>query len=303
LRFCEFISKLYKHFPCSNQGQFVLEIFSALCGEINPAGANQESSNKTRVFKYSSFLPSGLIGEDATYRKRLYGGNKKYNGLSSPIKAYVQSKKNKDTFIAYCRSTISMDEFPKLCETFGILQTENRAIVFEGLYEQFLEFARSLNDNVAFVVPNVVRGLLSNPSGCQVNERLANSFPLYPGDDVLLVEEIPTECPTVGFYEKFEHTWRVKNSGTVTWNGRRFDCVNQATTKVKALTPSIDIPTVKPGEIISVTAKIDARGFEGTHESLWEMKDDSDRLCFPDKNKVLKSAVTVAYSFCTPTEV
>jgi len=73
MRFCEFISELYKHFPCSNQGQFVLEIFSALCGETNPSGANQGSSSRTNDYKFSPLLPVGLGGFDSTYRKRLYG--------------------------------------------------------------------------------------------------------------------------------------------------------------------------------------------------------------------------------------
>lgn len=299
MRFCEFIRTLYKHFPCSNQGQFVLEVFSALCGETNPAGSNQESGD----FRCSAFLPIGLTGYDPTYRKRLYGGSKKYNGLSSPIKAHIQGNKNKETFVAYCDFAISADAFLKLCDDFEIPSLSDRAVVFEALYEQFIEFAISQNDDVNFVIPRIIGKLQSNPPEIPVTIIPEDISPIHPGDDILLLDESPKGCHQVTFYEKFTHQWTIKNTGTVTWIDRFLECTNQSETRIRALDIRVPVPKVAPGDEACLTIPMDARGFEGTFESIWEMKDNTGRLCFPDKNKALKLVATVVNTPSAAVEV
>lgn len=299
MRFCEFIRKLYNSFPCSNQGQFVLEIFSALCGETNPAGENQESSNKTRDFRCSNFLPVGLAGEDPTYRKRLFGRAKKYNGLSAPIKAYIQGNKNKETFIAYCDSSISSNGFPKLCESLGVHISLDRTLLFKAIYEQFLEFAISKNDEVNFILPDSIDLLQNNPK----DNTPEDLTPLYNGDDIFLLNESPKGCHQVMLYEIFDHQWVIKNTGTVTWIERFFEFTNQAETRIRPLEIKIAVPATRPGGEISLATKIDARHFEGTFVAIWEMKDGTGQLCFPDKNKALKLKATVTNIPNTAAEV
>jgi len=294
MRFNEFINKLYEAFPCSNQGQFVLEIFSALCGETNPAAANQESSNKAKEFRCSDFLPSGLTGYDPTYRKRLFSGGKKYRGLSGPIKTHIQRHKNKETFIAYCNSAISFDAFPKLCDSFGLPVSLNRAVVFEGLYEQFIEFAISQNDDVSFILPDVINRLQNNPPNNTEVNTTEDFSPLYPGDDILLLSEFPEGHHQVTFYEIFNHQWTIKNIGKITWTDRFFEFTNRSATRIRPTETRIAIPTTAPGDEVTLTATIDARHFEGTFEAIWEMKDRNGRLCFPDKSKALKLVAIVA---------
>lgn len=303
MRFCEFIRKLYKHFPCSNQGQFVLEIFSALCGETNPAGSNQESSNKNRDFRCSSFLPTGLTGDDPTYRKRLYGGSKKYSGLSSPIKTYIQGNKNKETFIAYCNFAISSKVFPKLCDSFEVPELTDRTVAFEGLYEQFIEFAISQNDDVSFVLPDVIDKLQNNPPKDPAKITPEDLSPLYPGDNLQLISEHPAQNHVVTFYEEFDHQWIIKNTGTVTWIDRSFEFTNRSKTRIRPTKTKIALPKTGPGDEACLDVRIDARHFEGTFESIWEMKDKTGRLCFPDKNKALKVMATVINTPNTASEV
>lgn len=302
MRFCEFIRKLHKEFPCSNQGQFVLEIFSALCGETNPAESNQDSP-KNRDFRCSSFLPTGLTGDDPTYRKRLYGGSKKYSGLSSPIKTYIQTNKNKETFIAYCNFAISFSAFPKLCDSFGISELTDRNVVFEGLYGQFIEFAISQNDDVSFVLPDVIDKLQNNPPKDPAKITPEDISPLYPGDDILLLGESPEGCYQVTFYEEFDHQWIIKNTGTVTWIDRSFEFTNRSKTRIRPTKTKIALPKTGPGDEACLAVKIDARHFEGTFEAIWEMKDKTGCLCFPDKSKALKLVAKVINTPDTAAEV
>jgi len=127
--------------------------------------------------------------------------------------------------------------------------------------------------------------------------------PLYPGDDLLLVSGLSTQRHEVGFYEAFEHTWEVKNNGTVTWEGRQLECINQASSRIKALNTTIAIPKTNPGDNIRLTVQYNARGFEGEFESIWKMKDHIGRLCFPDESKALKVVAIVANVNRTQSEV
>ena len=156
MRFYDFIEPLLKKSSCSSQGQFVLEIFSALCGEPNPKAANHEAINSGEETKCSDFLPIGLANKgDATYRKRLFQGNrKKYEGLSAQIKADIlkkQTAKTKETFISYCKSTFSDTVTSDLCESLGI-SDKPRDVLFLAIYEQFIEFAKAPDINVNSVM-------------------------------------------------------------------------------------------------------------------------------------------------------
>jgi len=162
MRFCDFINIL-KESSCLSQGQFILEIFSALCGEENPKIENHEAINSSGKTKCSSHLPIALSNEgDSSYRKRLFqGNNKKYEGLSAPIKADILKKQNKKTFLSYCELTFSDTVTNDLCKNLGI-SDKPRDVLFLAIYNQFIEFAKSPHDDVICVMEKAEITLYNN---------------------------------------------------------------------------------------------------------------------------------------------
>jgi len=156
MRFCDFIITLFTESSCSNQGQFILEVFSALCGETNPKTENHEATNNSDTPKCSKFLPSGLSNpDDSTYRKRLFqGNNKKYVGLSNTIKSDILNAQNENTksaFLSYCKLTFADTVIPSICQKFEIRELQ-KDLLFLAIYRQFIEFAKSPSDDVIHVM-------------------------------------------------------------------------------------------------------------------------------------------------------
>jgi hypothetical protein len=263
MRFCDFITTLKKHYASSSKERFALDAFAALCGEANPIWANDQ-------FGYSSCLPQGLCGDDATYRKLLYSGNnKKYNGLSAPIKAHVLQHGNKLTFIAYSETAVSTLAFVALCTDFGVSSDSQKALVFEAVFEQFLEFARATDDNTpdAFVSDFVTDRLMNPPVEVAEIEKVdAPPVPLCAGDYIRLIRQNPSRPHTAAFYDKLTHHWVIKNSGVAVWDGRYMDFVNSEDTPLKIAVSRIEINKTPPGGEVTITVQFEARHIEGTHE-------------------------------------
>lgn len=81
----------------------------------------------------------------------------------------------------------------------------------------------------------------------------------------------------------FEQTWRVKNSGTVAWTGRRLE--RQGPLTGPGLITSlrfVDIPNTRPGAIANVTAPLKAPTYDCSSIAYFKMVDEHGRLCFPD---------------------
>jgi len=153
MRFCDFINALFQESSCSSQGQFVMEVFSALCGEPSPKTTNHEVVNKDDFAFCSPFLPPALSNtDDATLRKRLFqGNNKRYDGLPASIKADILVSKNKTTFVSYCKETFSDSVTGRLCNNLGITD-KPQDVLFTAIFEQFIEFAKAPDDNVNSVM-------------------------------------------------------------------------------------------------------------------------------------------------------
>ena len=81
----------------------------------------------------------------------------------------------------------------------------------------------------------------------------------------------------------FEQTWRVKNSGTVAWEGRKLE--RQGPLTGPGLISSlrfVDIPHTRPGSITEVTAPLKAPTYDCSSIAYFKMVDEQGRLCFPD---------------------
>jgi hypothetical protein len=288
MRFCDFINPLYSNLPCASKDRFALEIFSALCGETDPKGKNKEEP-------FSAALPEGLTGGDGTYRKRLFNGNhNKYKGLSSRIKEHILEHNNKVTFLKYCGESVAEGGLTRLCVAYGIISTASKGAVFATIFEQFLEFARSTDDNATNIMPKTAYNYREETTDSLPPPK--PTTPLYPGDDY-----IATECKpmTAMHYQRINAFWVITNKGNVTWQGRYLEVVSDQTRGVRALSPKIDIPTLRPKDYTKIVVEYDARHFDGDWEIVWEVKDSSRRICFPNKNGLRQ---TVAVSARKPSE-
>jgi transcriptional regulator with XRE-family HTH domain len=81
----------------------------------------------------------------------------------------------------------------------------------------------------------------------------------------------------------FEKVWRIKNSGTVPWTGRRLE--RQGPLTGPGLITSLRfaaIPDTEPGKIVEITAPLKAPTYDCTSIAYFKMVDAKRRLCFPD---------------------
>jgi transcriptional regulator with XRE-family HTH domain len=81
----------------------------------------------------------------------------------------------------------------------------------------------------------------------------------------------------------FEQTWRVKNSGTVAWQGRKLE--RQGPLTGPGLISSlrfVDIPETEPGQVAEITAPLKAPTYDCSSIAYFKMVDSEGRLCFPD---------------------
>lgn len=150
MKFNDFLNRLYENSNQSDKGQYVLEIFSALCGESNPFKAN-------KGYPYCSALPEGLRGKDSGYRKRLY--KETDTGISNPIKNHIRGNENKETFIAYLEKSVQPEMFSKLCNALEVPESVERLILFESIFKQFLKFVYSQEIEVDDIVAVTVKEL------------------------------------------------------------------------------------------------------------------------------------------------
>lgn len=81
----------------------------------------------------------------------------------------------------------------------------------------------------------------------------------------------------------FEQTWRVKNSGSVVWQGRRLE--RQGPLTGPGLVSSLrflDVPQAEPGGMVAITAVLKAPTYDCSSIAYFKMVDAEGRLCWPD---------------------
>ena len=145
MEFRNFINFLYSIYRRNNQAQFVLEIFAAICGESDPIGTSIQTNENRFNAIGSVHLPHALSNVDESYRKSLFGGTK-YCGLTKSIRQHILQYKNLQTFVAYSESILSEVQFLDMCSQIDVPIYFTRNILFEAVFEQFMEFAKNDND-------------------------------------------------------------------------------------------------------------------------------------------------------------
>lgn len=267
MNFSEFSKKLYKNLSgLNNQGYFIGALFNA-------AGSN--------------FFELKPAYNTDGYQRKVYRGDR---SLTQDMKDSFPKPINSEKLIDFFQSRIGETALIKLMEDFGIPKGEpqDKELLCRALCKQLHNIVTDASNEVDNIVASEYSRLLSDP--CL---ELDNVTPNYPGDDFILVSVNPLESHVVGFYHIFEHQWILKNNGTVIWENRYLECVNQAEIRIRALNKIVSIPKTRPGENAVIKVQFDSRGFEGKYESIWEMKDINGTLCFPNKSNMLRVAAVI----------
>lgn len=265
MNFSEFSKRLY---PClsglSNQGQFIGALFNA-------AG--------------STFFPLRAQYGTDDYQRKVYSGQRPFN---SKMKCSFPSPIDNESLMNFLDLKIGDSSLQLLMRNFGIPMNEvqNKGLFIKALCIQFQNIISETSDEVEDVVASEYNRLLLESDTLAVNDG-----PYYPGDDFLLVGQIPEQNHIESFYKEFEHQWTIRNTGTVTWEGRYLECTNPTDIKIRSKNKIIDIPKVKPGDEVCLTVKFNSRGCEGNYKALWEMKDVEGHSCFPFKKSLAVEVV------------
>ncbi len=104
-----------------------------------------------------------------------------------------------------------------------------------------------------------------------------------PGDASTFVGDTIPHGTLIEPGQVFEQTWRVKNSGTVPWHGRRLE--RQGPLTGPGLISSlrfVEVPDTKPGELAEIVALLKAPTYDCSSIAYFKMVDAEGRLCFPD---------------------
>ena len=167
----------------------------------------------------------------------------------------------------------------------------DQTLFSRAIAAQFQALIQSDSDDVDDIVAMEYQKFLTEPYA----EEPHPMVPTYPGDSAFVLEFQPARAYTKKCYDRFDHTWVIRNAGNQMWRNRKLVFVNQASVKPRADTNCIVIPDTSPGKDIKITTSFDARGSEGHYESLWVMLDSEGNDCFPNNNRLF--AVTIDVKF------
>ncbi|GHE36557.1 hypothetical protein GCM10017673_44010 [Streptosporangium violaceochromogenes] len=105
-----------------------------------------------------------------------------------------------------------------------------------------------------------------------------------PRDDSLFVGDITyPDGSTVRPGSSFTKVWRIRNTGTTSWEGRRLARINAASCRSPA---SVGVPPTAPGQTVDIEVRVRASDRPGSCRIYWKMTDARGRELFPDKRPV-----------------
>jgi len=275
--------------------------FSQYCKGLHPkklSGITSQGKLIGALFNAAGsnfFVPNPAYDTDS-YQRKLYSGAKP---LTQEMKDSFPKPLDTAGVTSFFDTRIGDGSLPQIMAAFNIPLNEpqNKALFITALCTQLQKIVADSSDDVNDIVASEYKRLL-----LENNTYSENLFPHYPGDDMLVCGENSESLYNVHCYEKFEHTWTIKNTGTVAWTDRVLVCVNQENTRVEALNSPVTISKVGSDNEISLVVQIDARGFEGVYESVWEIRDRDGNNCFPNKVE-LTLTVAVTYKRSSDLEV
>ena len=107
--------------------------------------------------------------------------------------------------------------------------------------------------------------------------------PAVPGDASSFVDDTIPSGSLMAPGEVFIKSWRIRNSGTVPWHGRRLERQGPVTGPgLIASQEYVSIPDTEPGEIAEISAPLKAPTYDCSSIAYFKMVDREGSLCFPD---------------------
>ena len=104
-----------------------------------------------------------------------------------------------------------------------------------------------------------------------------------PGDASTFIDDTIPHGTLMQPGELFAKTWRIRNSGIVTWTDRQLERQGPLTGPGLITSPRyIPIPDTKPGDLAVITAPLKAPTYDSTSIAYFKMADAEGALCFPD---------------------
>jgi transcriptional regulator with XRE-family HTH domain len=105
-----------------------------------------------------------------------------------------------------------------------------------------------------------------------------------PGDAATFVGDTIPHGTLMEPGQVFEKVWRIKNSGTVAWTGRRLERQGPLTGPglITSLRYVDDVADTKPGDVADIRATLKAPTYDCNSIAYFKLVDAEGRLCFPD---------------------
>ncbi len=259
IEFSTFCNAIYPRCPqIKSQGMFVSKLFVA-------AGSKYFSASTT---------------SDKDYQKKLYNGSKP---LNQNLRDSFSNSIRFDSAVAFFTEYIDDDNTRDLMAAFAIPTSvePDKTLLSKALAAQLQLLIQSEKNDVDDIVATEYQKLMIEPAA-EPAQQLA---PLYPGDSAWVLECKPQRSYLVHCYDKFQHTWVIRNNGSQTWRGRKLVFANCNEVRPRADVNSIDISDTPPGKEIKIATGFDARGFEGKFDCVWEMQDSDGKNCFPNNKR------------------
>lgn len=120
--------------------------------------------------------------------------------------------------------------------------------------------------------------------GCPGNAAVpADAAPRNEGDESEFVSDVTVpDCSVQGRGESVVKTWKLKNSGTVDWEGRSLHRVNAHEGSSGCRAPErVAIPDTEPGETVEVSVTIATPDRAATCFGRWMQTDEDGNFTFP----------------------
>lgn len=108
-----------------------------------------------------------------------------------------------------------------------------------------------------------------------------------PGDATAFVDDTVPHGSWMFPGEPFTKSWRIRNIGTVSWEGRRLE--RQGPLTGPGLISSgryLPIPDTAPGEIAEIRSELKAPTYDCASIAYFKMVDAEGFLCFPDEHQL-----------------
>ena len=96
---------------------------------------------------------------------------------------------------------------------------------------QFSYLVKNEDSDVDDIVAMEYQRLLAEP----LDEQLQALVPLYPGDNAYVLKFLPARIYSKKCYDKFDHTWMIRNTGNRTYNSPQDVSENELLTKIEML--------------------------------------------------------------------